>query len=357
MHAWFALAAGYEVTQIERDPMPMSASVRNFGLVWVSGRAAGAELDLAIRARQLWGQIGTEAQIGFRANGSLTFARSEIEVELLQRAALMPDAAIRGFEYLSAAQVRQLEPNLAGDYLGALRCTQDGALEPKLLFPGLREKLLTNPNYHWVTGANVTQHKILESGHEVRTMDGRTFAADRVVFCVGAYHEEFLAEYLTGAPLRKVFLQMGSTKPTQIKVGHSIADGDSMRYYPAFKDVGLELLPPQTEIAAEHAMQLLMVQRFDGSYTIGDTHVYQEPFSHEIVEEPYEHLLTVIAGIHGRKFEIGKRWSGVYSQATGSEIYHRQILAPGAEIVTGVGGRGNTISPAVAEETINSWAL
>ena len=53
MHALLAVEAGHEVVHIERDSQPVSASIRNFGLVWVSGRAAGAELAMALRARQL----------------------------------------------------------------------------------------------------------------------------------------------------------------------------------------------------------------------------------------------------------------------------------------------------------------
>ena len=44
MHAWFARRHGAEVVHLERDVAPRKASVRNFGLVWVSGPAAGAEV-------------------------------------------------------------------------------------------------------------------------------------------------------------------------------------------------------------------------------------------------------------------------------------------------------------------------
>ena len=51
MHAVEAARRGWEVEQLERDLAPRGASVRNFGLVWVSGRAVGRELTLALRAR------------------------------------------------------------------------------------------------------------------------------------------------------------------------------------------------------------------------------------------------------------------------------------------------------------------
>jgi len=100
-----------------------------------------------------------------------------------------------------------------------------------------------------------------------------------------------------------------------------------------------------------------MVQRFDGSFTIGDTHDYVEPFSHEILEAPYEHLTQVMSNILGKPSPaIVRRWDGVYSQSTNSDIYFRKELAPGAVVVTGGGGRGNTISPAIAEKTMIEWS-
>ena len=74
-HAFEAIKCGHQVIQLERDEVARSASVRNFGLVWVSGRKSGVELQTSIRARQLWDEIhATIPEMLFRANGSLTLA-------------------------------------------------------------------------------------------------------------------------------------------------------------------------------------------------------------------------------------------------------------------------------------------
>jgi glycine/D-amino acid oxidase-like deaminating enzyme len=39
MHAWLALNRGHDVLQLDREPAARRASVRNFGLIWVSWRA------------------------------------------------------------------------------------------------------------------------------------------------------------------------------------------------------------------------------------------------------------------------------------------------------------------------------
>ncbi len=357
MHALLALEIGHEVVHIEKESRPLSASIRNFGLVWVSGRAAGPELAIALRARELWEEIGSKAEIGFRPQGSLTIAANQSEFDLMLAAASMSDAQSRGFQVLDRSQVQSLEPALQGKFLGALQCTKDAAVEPHLLLSGLREYLGKLANYTWMPNFDVTDFRHDQTGNHVSNSAGQKISGDLLAICPGSAHEGFLSEFLQDAHLRRVHLQMGATVPFGVSLGHSIADADSMRYYPAFKDLPLNTLTPQEPIASQFHMQLLLVPRLDLSFTIGDTHEYEEPFSHEILEAPYDHLSKVISSIFGVPApKIARRWSGNYSQMTNSDqVYYRRVLAPGAVVVTGGGGRGNTISPAIAEETISLW--
>ena len=356
MHALLALEAGHEVLHIERDPQPLSASVRNFGLVWVSGRAAGAELEMSLRARQLWEEIGSRVPIGFRAQGSLAIAQDDAEFAVMRAAAQMSDAHLRGFQILDRFQVQDLEPVLQGKFVGALQSTQDAAVEPHLLMSGLHAYLNQQANYTWHPNFEVVDFYHDESGNHVTDMRGVKISGDLMVICPGSDHQGFLSEFLEGAPLRRVHLQMGTTAVLGASLNHSIADADSLRYYPAFKDLPLDTLPPQDPVAANYKMQLLLVPRLDHSFTIGDTHEYDEPFTHEILEAPYDHLRSVISSIFGAPAPaVVSRWSGNYSQITSQDLYYRREIAPGALVVTGGGGRGNTISPAIAEETIRSW--
>ncbi len=48
MHALEARRRGHPVTHLEREPGPRGASVRNFGLIWVSGRG----LQVTARTRR-----------------------------------------------------------------------------------------------------------------------------------------------------------------------------------------------------------------------------------------------------------------------------------------------------------------
>jgi glycine/D-amino acid oxidase-like deaminating enzyme len=145
---------------------------------------------------------------------------------------------------------------------------------------------------------------------------------------------------------------MLQTEPFDDTLTTAVADGDSLRYYPAFDLPGRVRLAPQAPVAAAAAAQLLMVQRLDGSLTIGDTHSYAEPFDFDVDEAPYDHLRARAEQLLGTQLPpVKRRWAGVYSQVTGPELYHRSQVAPGVMLVTGPGGRGMTCSPAIAEET------
>src|SRR5271170_8329800 len=84
-HALELAEAGFSVDHLEAEAGPTGASVRNFGLVWVSGRRSGAELDVARRARRRWEEVGAVVPgIGFRPTGSLTVACTGAERAVME---------------------------------------------------------------------------------------------------------------------------------------------------------------------------------------------------------------------------------------------------------------------------------
>ncbi|MGW0879507.1 TIGR03364 family FAD-dependent oxidoreductase [Streptomyces sp. NPDC002671] len=357
MHAWQAVKRGHQVVQIEREAEARGASLRNFGQIWVSGRAGGEELETALRARELWEEIGGQVPgLGFRANGSLTPVRGDLELAVAEAAVARPDAAERGYKLLLPAEARALNPALRGEFTAALYCERDAAVEPRTAQLALREELLKSPNYTFLPGREVRE--VVGAG-KVRDDHGDVHEADTVVLCTGAWLGGLVRE-LAGPdlPVRRVRLQMMQTDPLGEALPTSVADADSFRYYPAYASPALDALNagrPQPATAAEHKMQLLMVQRADGGLTIGDTHEYEHPFAFDTVEEPYEHLTEVVESLLGRPLpRIRRRWAGVYAQCTDkSRVVHRQQVSDGVWLVTGPGGRGMTCSPAIAETTAN----
>ncbi|WP_458084762.1 TIGR03364 family FAD-dependent oxidoreductase [Streptomyces malaysiensis] len=357
MHAWHAVERGHEVVQIERETEARGASLRNFGQIWVSGRAGGEELDTALRARELWEKIGGRVPaLGFRPNGSLTPVRGELEVAVAEAAVARADAAARGYELLTPGEARALNPALRGEFDAALYCERDAAVEPRTAQVALRAELLRSPRYTFLPGREVRE---VIGERAVRDDHGEVHTGDAVVLCTGAWLGGLVRE-LAGPdlPVRRVRLQMMQTDPLGEPLTTSVADADSFRYYPAYASPALDELNgrrPQAGTAAEHRMQLLMVQRADGGLTIGDTHEYEHPFAFDTLEDPYDHLTGVVEALLGRPLpKVRRRWAGVYAQCNDTgRVVHRQRVRHGVWLVTGPGGRGMTCSPAIAETTAN----
>jgi FAD dependent oxidoreductase TIGR03364 len=352
MHAVAARRRGYEVVHLEREGEARGASVRNFGLVWVSGRRAGAELALALRARELWAELGAAVDgLCFRPAGSLTLATDDAELRVLKEAAALPDAVRRDFELLDPGAVRAVNPALRGELAGGLLCRADAIVEPRLVLPALRG-YLAGPGYEWLPGREVTE--IVPNS--VRDHTGAWHQCDLAVLCPGAALTGVVGQYarsLARDGVRRVRLQMMQTAPLAERLTTAVADGDSLRYYPAYDLPGRSQLPPQAPVAARTGAQLLMVQRTDGGLTIGDTHEYEEPFTFDVDADAYDHLQGRAEALLGAPIpRVQRRWAGVYSEVgTGSALYHRSEPEPGVVLVTGPGGRGMTCAPAIAEET------
>jgi FAD dependent oxidoreductase TIGR03364 len=348
MHAWQGRRRDYEVVHIEREAAARGASVRNFGLVWVSGRREGEELELALRARALWDDVAADVpDVALRAGGSLTVAVNDDEWRVVQQAADLPDADRRGFHLLEPAAVRTRNPAVAGKVHGALWCDKDAVVEPRLASAAIVARLTADPAYTWRPASAVVDVR----PYGVRDDEGVWWDGDLVVVCPGAAHSGPFAPWLRSG-VRRVRLQMMQTEPSRLQMTTSLADADSLRYYPAYAGLDLASLPPQPAVAADSGMQLLMAPRLDGSFTIGDTHEYDEPFSFDVGEAAYDELYRRAAAVIGPAMpRVTRRWAGVYSQVTDDGLYTRHDVAEGVVLITGVGGRGMTCSPAIAEAT------
>jgi glycine/D-amino acid oxidase-like deaminating enzyme len=216
--------------------------------------------------------------------------------------------------------------------------------------PGaIRAALEREDGYGWLPGRHVVE---LEDGW-VKDHRGERHGGDLVLACPGAAHG--LAGWKPDeAGLVRVRLQMLETEPFPHPVTTSIADGDSLRYYPVFDVPARAELTPQPELVAEFRIQLLLQQRLDGCLTVGDTHEVDEPFPVSVAEAPYRHLQERVESLLGEPMPpVRRRWAGVYCQTAEGALYHRERLGEATWVVTGAGGRGMTLAPAIAEQVLD----
>ena len=160
-----------------------------------------------------------------------------------------------------------------------------------------------------------------------------------------------------GSQLQRVRLHMAETEPLGRDLTTSVTDGNSLRYYPAYKQFAHLLLEPQHEALSRLGIQLMCQQRLDGGLTLGDSHEYDEPFGFDLNDEPVDLVEQLARGVVGTPFpRFVVDGSGSITSSSRSrieELYFRRQLAPGVVAVTGAGGRGMTLAPAMAEETFS----
>ena len=82
-------------------------------------------------------------------------------------------------------------------------------------------------------------------------------------------------------------------------------------------------------MAAAHHLQLLLVQRLDGTLTIGDTHAYDEPFDFAIDEGRPSSCWSKAGRILAHPLPpVARRWTGVYLACTDDRVCYRDEWRP-----------------------------
>ncbi|MHC2146700.1 TIGR03364 family FAD-dependent oxidoreductase [Pseudomonas sp. 210_17 TE3656] len=352
-HAYAAARRGLKVRVFERTATPLGASVRNFGQALVTGQPPGEMLELAKASRGIWAHWSRQAGFELKSNGSLLFARTALEQELLE--AFCDERAVEhGYkvELLSSAVLNDLYGGQFRHHRAALRGLDDQQLYSREAIPMLIRFLQQelDVQFHFSTLV-----RDIEPG-KVSTTAG-DFSAAQIVVCSGHDYQTLLAEPIAKLQPQVCRLQMLRARPRfNLNLQHALLTGLSCVHYGAFADLPqaqalkTQLLSDSPHLM-EHGIHLLISPTPHGELIIGDSHAYGSdaaPFNAEQVDnwmiELAEHTL-------GGRIEVVERWQGVYGSG-GRGPFSLLQVAPGISAALMHSGVGMSVGPALAERHI-----
>lgn len=353
-HAYHALQKGKKVVLFERESFAVGASVRNFGMVWPIGQAAGEGLELAMASRRIWNEIAAEAGIWINPNGSLHLAYHQDEWDVLNEFVAAGngqyDCQLLTVEETLARCPSVNKKELKGAMWSSTECIVNPREAIRRIPLWLQEKFGLILRFE-----NQVQEIALP---KVRTSK-ETWSVEKVIVCNGADFQTLYPQEFEKQPITKCKLQMMKARFTgnNLQVGPSLCAGLTLRHYSAFANCPslskMDERYDQENIAfKEHGIHVLLSQNNYGELIIGDSHHYGntlEPFDTEAINQVILNYFHTF--FQSRDIEITERWHGVYPKIKGQL---NLVLHPEKDvmIVNGLGGAGMTLSFGLAEKII-----
>jgi glycine oxidase len=197
--AWRAARRGLRVRVLERGQPGEGASGVAAGMLAPVGEATWGEdelLSLALDSHARWPRFAAELEEssgrdpGFIELGAVHVALDRDESEALRRRFELMRSLQLDATWLSAREVRGLEPGLSPSAAGGVHAPHESAVDPRLLLEALRASVVAS-GAELLTGCEVGE-ALLDDGSlvGVRTADGVAHRAERTVLAAGAWSGE-----------------------------------------------------------------------------------------------------------------------------------------------------------------------
>jgi len=337
---------------IERDRRARGASVRNFGLITVTGQERDGIWPRARRSREIWLEAAARAGISI-VNQGLWVAARRPESSALLEAFLRSDMA-EGCRLLTPSEARQRCPDLPTPGLQAvLWSPHELRIESRDAIPKLADWLTREygVDFRWQTAVRAVEPPRLE------TSRGPVHAAAAIV-CPGDDLATLFPERLAAAQVGSCTLQMLRLESPGFTLPGTVMSDLSLLRYGGFSSLP-EAMPLRRRLESEQGeylrqgIHLIVAQSADGSLVVGDSHHYElgaVPFADEAV---YELILEEYRAAIGRPPPaVRERWTGSYATAKSRAVLVDTPL-PKVRLVVVTSGIGASTGFAIGEEVIS----
>ncbi|MBF4470881.1 TIGR03364 family FAD-dependent oxidoreductase [Flavobacterium sp. HJJ] len=361
-HAFHALKKGLKVAVIEKDKMPISATVKNFGQVVPSGmnskwQAYGRESLL------IYKEIQSQFDISIRQQGSVYLASNDEEMMLIEELAQINKSNNYDSELLTKQECLNKYQGLRPDYVKAgLFFPDEVTVEPRTMIYRLQQYMQQYLGLELITNTAITNCENTHEGVTLQSAAMETFLSKKVIICNGNEFKTLYPELFFNSDLEVSKLQMLQTKPqNNYKLDGSILTGLSIRRYEAFHEC-----PSFKEIKAKESrdslekkwgVHILFKQAMDGSVILGDSHQYADARNSDDLGFNLDMDIDNFMIEEAKKiidlptYEIQNRWFGTYSQCRIKDVFEHKI-GENIHIITGIGGKGMTGSAGFSKENI-----
>ncbi|OCB74797.1 TIGR03364 family FAD-dependent oxidoreductase [Flavobacterium crassostreae] len=362
-HAFHALKKGLKVAIIEKDKMPKSATIQNFGQVVPSGmdskwQAYGRE------SLQIYKEIQEQFDLSIRQNGTVYLASNQEEVQLLEELAQINKSNEYQSHLLTKDQCLNKYPGLRSDYVVAgLFFPQEVTVEPRTMIYRLQQYMQQHLGLQLITNTPILSCQNTDTGVVLESASREVFVAKKVIICNGNEFKTLYPELFFNSDLEVSKLQMMQTKPQNpnYKLQGSILTGLSIRRYeafyecPSFKEIKAK--EDATSSEKKWGVHILFKQALDGSVILGDSHQYASAKNSDDLGGNLDMDIDNFMIQEAKKiidlpdYTIQSRWFGTYSQCKNKDVFEHNV-GQNIHIITGIGGKGMTGSAGFSKQNI-----
>lgn len=361
-HAYHALKLGLKVALLEKTKMPAGATTQNFGQVVPSGMNTKWQ-NFGRESLSIYKEIQTQADISVRQNGSVYVASNDEEVRLIEELAAINKSNAYTSQLLTKEECLQKWPGLKSSYCKAgLFFPEEITVNARVAIRRVIQFLISKYELDFYGNTKVIDIHINDAGCEVVDNLRRTFNAEQVILCNGSDFKTLFPNIFWGSDLEVTKLHMLQTmRQSTLRLDGNILTGLTIRRYESFREcpsyAAIKERESDNTFAKEYGIHILFKQLKDGAVIIGDSHEYadakdQDDLGYEIDNNINRFIMDRAMEIMDlQNWSIEKAWFGIYSQCKENDIFQHSIDDK-LHIVTGIGGKGMTGSPAFAKESV-----
>jgi D-hydroxyproline dehydrogenase subunit beta len=352
-HALAAARRGLRVVVFDREREAIGASVRNFGFITVTGQRRGECWRRALRSRDIWLEVASQAGIAIEQEGLVVVARRPEAMAVLEAFAATEMGT--ACELLDGRGARTRYPMLGeGSIEGVLWSPHERRVESRGAVPKLADWL---ERAHGVAFVRETLVKDV-APPRVTTTTG-TFEAERVAVCPGDDLLTLYADRIRALGIGRCRLHMLKVAPADrdFRLPATVMSDLSLVRYLGYAELpDAAALKARLEVEQPHMLaqgiHLIAVQGRDGDLIVGDSHHYERspsPFAKADVDELILAELATVLRLPDAR--VRERWTGTYAHLP-DRLAVIDAPEPEVRLVMVTSGTGASTAFAIGEEVI-----